>query len=104
MNFTSSGFGTEKDHNSFHCGSIYFQNLKNEIEDKLLLNPPMKINLPGLRVMRKYKAEISAAIRRLTLGPRGLPSAPSPALTLWRGSPLRCAEPDPRRKVKPHVP
>lgn len=56
--FSQQWFLNRKNHNSFHCGSIYFQNLKNEIEEKLLLNPPMKINLPGLQVMRKCKAEI----------------------------------------------
>lgn len=40
-----------------------------------LLNPPVKISLPGLRVTRKCKAESPAAIKE-TQPPGGLPSAP----------------------------
>lgn len=80
--FSQQWFLNRKNHNSFHCGSIYFQNLKSEIEEKLLLNPPMKINLPGLRVMRKCKVEISAAIKEIHIGPE------RPAF-----GPLACTDP-----------
>lgn len=64
----------------------------------------MKISLPDLQVLRKCKAEISTAITETHTALEQPAPAPSPALTPWRGSTLRCTDPGPRQRVKPHVP
>lgn len=48
---------------------VFISDLKTT-EEKLLLDPPVKINLPGLRVMRKCKAEISTAIKETRPRPK----------------------------------
>lgn len=79
-----------------------FKSKANLIGEKVLLDPPVKISLPGLHIMRRNARPRFYSNKGDSRWPRGPPSAP--LCTDPSEGPHFCAAPDPGWKVKPHVP
>lgn len=78
VNFPSSGVWAEKKKFITHIivEVIYFPNLRNQMAEKTLLHPPMKISSPCLPVPKKRKAEVSTAITETIIKRGELPLPP----------------------------